>query len=164
MLNVRKRLRFLYIHFFPFSHTPQTPSSHVETPDTCTSQHITIIVIIVTVIIVTVIIVMSRSRQEIMDRVEQSIEEYMEEILDAGDETAEERRLIKTSGDTLEEDEDYLYNLERRRVMMEKEKMKGSIKEPSLVVCWVIVIIVSMYVVFLLVAGDKDRHINKDEL
>ena len=99
-----------------------------------------------------------------MDRVEQSIEEYMEEILDAGDETAEERRLIETSGDAIEEDEDYLYNLERRRVMMEKERMKGSVKEPSLVVCWIIVIIVSMYVVFLLVAGDKDRHNTKDEL
>ena len=100
-----------------------------------------------------------------MERVEQTIDEeldYMEEMLDARDDAAEERNLIEC--DSIEEDEDYLYNLERRRRMYEKEKVKGSVKEPSLVVCWVIVIIVSMYVVFLLVAGDKDKQSVKDEL
>ena len=107
----------------------------------------------------------SRSRLEIMERLEQTIDEeldYMEEMLDARDDAAEERNLIEY--DSIEEDEDYLYNLERRRRMYEKEKVKGSVKEPSLVVCWVIVIIVSMYVVFLLVAGDKDAQSVKDEL
>ena len=47
---------------------------------------------------------------------------------------------------------------------MEKEGLKGTIWEPSLVVCWTIVSIVTMYVIFLIIAGDSDTKIIKDEL
>ena len=66
--------------------------------------------------------------------------------------------------DLIEEDENYLFNLERYRRNMEKEGLKGTIWEPSLIVCWSIVSIVTMYVIFLIIAGDSDNKIIKDEL
>lgn len=104
-------------------------------------------------------------RLEIMEEVEKTIDEeidYMEQLIDARDDALEERRLLEANN--IEEDEDYLYNLERFRLKAEKEKRLGTLKEPSLVVCWVIVIIVTIYVIFLSIAGDKEKHITKDEL
>ena len=52
-----------------------------------------------------------------MQRVERTIDEeldYMEEIFEARDEVLEERRLLGAGH--IEEDEDYLYNLERARL------------------------------------------------
>ena len=100
-----------------------------------------------------------------MERVEKTIDEeidYMEQLLDARDDSLEERRLLEANN--IEEDEDYLYNLERYRIKSEKEKKMGTLKEPSLVVCWVIVIIVTIYVIFLSVAGDREKKLTKDEL
>ena len=54
--------------------------------------------------------------------------------------------------DVTEEDENYLLNLEWNRRNKEKEGLKGTIWEPSLVVCWIIVFIVTMYVIFLIIA------------
>ena len=64
----------------------------------------------------------------------------------------------------IEEDDNYLFNLERYRRNMEKEGLKGTIWEPSLIVCWSIVSIVTIYVIFLIIAGDSDNKIIKDEL
>ena len=71
-----------------------------------------------------------------MQRVERTIDEeldYMEEIFEARDEVLEERRLLGAGH--IEEDEDYLHNLERARVQAEQERTKGTLREPSLVVC-----------------------------
>ena len=104
-------------------------------------------------------------RLEIMERVEKTIDEeldYMEDIFYAKDDAVEERKLLQT--DQIEEDEDYLFNLERHRLKAERERIKGTIKEPSLIVCWVIVIIVTIYVIFLSISGEKDKKLIKDEL
>lgn len=104
-------------------------------------------------------------RIEIMERVEKTIDEeldHMEDIFDAKDDSNERRKLIEEND--IEEDEDYLYNLERFRIKAEKEKVKGTFKEPSLIVCWVIVIIVTIYVVFLSISGARDQKLVKDEL
>ena len=55
-------------------------------------------------------------RLEIMERVEKTIDEeldHIEDIFDAKDESSERRQLIEDNH--IEEDEDYLYNLERFR-------------------------------------------------
>ena len=99
-----------------------------------------------------------------MQRVERTIDEeldYMEEIFEAREEVLEERRLLGAGH--IEEDEDYLYNLERHRLRAERDRIKGTLKEPSLIVCWVIVFIVTMYVIILSFAGERDNMI-KDEL
>ena len=104
-------------------------------------------------------------RLEVMQRVERTIDEeldYMEEIFEARDEVLEERRLLGAGH--IEEDEDYLYNLERARLQAEQERSRGTLREPSLVVCWLIVIIVTLYVIFLSIAGDRDNNLVKDEL
>ena len=43
-----------------------------------------------------------------------------------------------------EDDEDYLMNLERCRLEKEHESIKGSIWEPSLIICWVVVALVTV--------------------
>lgn len=88
---------------------------------------------------------------------EQTLDEELELMDDNTREDFEHDNLI-------EEDEDYLYNLERHRRKLEKEKMKGTLKEPSLVVCWIIVVIVTVYVILLSISGDKDKALIKDEL
>ena len=99
---------------------------------------------------------LSNRRLQIMEHLEKTLDEELELMEDeAGD--FEEENLI-------EEDEDYLFNLERHRRKMEKEKMKGTLKEPSLVVCWVIVVIVTVYVIVLFISGEKDKALVKDEL
>ena len=64
----------------------------------------------------------------------------------------------------IEEDEDYLMNLERYRRKKEKAGLKGTAWEPSLVVCWTIVAIVTMYVIFLIITGGKKNDLVRDEL
>merc|ERR1711997_789680 len=103
-------------------------------------------------------------RLQIMERVEKTLDvelDFMEEVLDAKDEAFEEQRLL--AGELIPEDEDYLYNLERHRLRAERDRIKGTLKEPSLIVCWVIVFIVTMYVIILSFAGERD-HLMKDEL
>ena len=59
-----------------------------------------------------------------MQRVERTIDEeldYMEEIFEARDEVLEERRLLGAGH--IEEDEDFLYNLERARVQVVLQKV-----------------------------------------
>merc|ERR1711988_66327 len=104
------------------------------------------------------------NRLQIMERVEKTLDaelDFMEEVLDAKDDAIEEQRLL--AGDDIPEDEDYLYNLERHRLRAERDRIKGTLKEPSLIVCWVIVFIVTMYVIILSFAGERDNMI-KDEL
>ena len=91
-------------------------------------------------------------RLEIMEQMEKTLDQELEFM-----DEEEEDHLI-------EEDEDYLLNLERHRRKREKEKMKGTLKEPSLVVCWVIVVIVTVYVIVLFISGEKDKALMKDEL
>ena len=91
-----------------------------------------------------------------MEQLEKTLDDELE-LLEDETRDFEEENLI-------EEDEDYLFNLERHRRKMEKEKMKGTLKEPSLVVCWVIVVIVTIYVIVLSVSGEKDKALVKDEL
>ena len=43
-----------------------------------------------------------------------------------------------------EDDEDYLMNLERCRLEKEHESIKGSMWEPSLIICWVVVALVTV--------------------
>ena len=43
-----------------------------------------------------------------------------------------------------EDDEDYLMNLERRRVEAEQASILGTMWEPSLVICWAIVAFVTV--------------------
>ena len=95
-----------------------------------------------------------------MEQMEQRMEELEFNGVDPIEENCEEieeRNLI-------EDDEDYLMNLERYRRKMEKEGLKGTMWEPSLVVCWTIVFIVTMYVIFLIIAGHLENDIVKDEL
>eukprot|EP00092_Neocalanus_flemingeri_P015628 GFUD01016916.1.p1 GENE.GFUD01016916.1~~GFUD01016916.1.p1 ORF type:complete len:108 (-),score=47.57 GFUD01016916.1:123-446(-) len=100
-------------------------------------------------------------RMEIMEQMEQRMEE-LEELTDDNmpeykGEDMEERNLI-------EEDDDYLFNLERYRRKMEKKGLTGTIWEPSLVVCWTVVFIVTMYVIFLIITGGHENEIVRDEL
>ena len=99
---------------------------------------------------------LSNRRLQIMQQLEKTLDDELE-LMEDETRDLEEEKLI-------EEDEDYLFNLERHRRRMEKEKMKGTLKEPSLVVCWVIVLIVTIYVIILSVSGDKDKALVKDEL
>ena len=92
-----------------------------------------------------------------MEEMEKTLDEELELMDDDTRDDFERDNLI-------EEDEDYLFNLERHRRKIEKEKMKGTLKEPSLVVCWVIVVIVTVYVIVLFISGEKDKALVKDEL
>ena len=99
---------------------------------------------------------LSNRRLQIMQQLEKTLDDELEQMEDVTRDFEEEN--------LIEEDEDYLFNLERHRRKMEKEKMKGTLKEPSLVVCWVIVLIVTIYVIILSFSGDKDKALVKDEL
>ena len=96
------------------------------------------------------------TRIQIMEQMGQRMRELeeLDEDLMQNREDMEERKLI-------EEDEDYLMNLERYRRKKEKDEKSW---EPSLVVCWAIVFIVTVYVIFLIVAGKKENELVKDEL
>ena len=93
---------------------------------------------------------------EIMEERMKEMEDLSDDMLD-DKEDMEERNLI-------EEDEDYLMNLERYRRKKEKTGLKGTVWEPSLVVCWTIVAIVTMYVIFLIITGGRKNDLVKDEL
>merc|ERR1712179_208852 len=62
-----------------------------------------------------------------------------------------------------EDDEDYLMNLERIRQEKEYESLKGSFYEPSLII-WVVVSLVTAYVILLIVTGDPESRVVRDEL
>ena len=99
------------------------------------------------------------TRMEIMEHMEERMKE-LEELSEDGledKEDFEERNLI-------EEDEDYLMNLERYRRKKEKEGLEGTAWEQSLVVCWTIVFIVTMYVIFLIITRGREKDIVRDEL
>ena len=96
-------------------------------------------------------------------RIMEEMEQRMEEMEEFDDDVTTYRDTLEET-DLIEEDENYLFNLERYRRNMEKEGLKGTIWEPSLIVCWSIVSIVTMYVIFLIIAGDSDTKIIKDEL
>merc|ERR1711892_576460 len=49
-------------------------------------------------------------------------------------------------------------NLERYRIKKEKERLKETSWEPSLVVCWSIVFIVTVYV-FLIITGGRQNDL-----
>ena len=93
-----------------------------------------------------------------MEEIDQRLEE-LEEFDQYG---AEYKSLLEETD--LIEDENLLFELERHRRNLEKELLTGTIWEPSFVLCWIIVGIVSMYVVFLIIAGDQDRSFVKEEL
>ena len=99
------------------------------------------------------------TRMEIMEHMEErmkEIEEFSDDVNEDG-EDSEERNLI-------EEDEDYLMNLERYRIKKEKERLKETSWEPSLIVCWTLVFIVTVYVIFLIITGGKQNDLVRDEL
>ena len=85
-------------------------------------------------------------------RIMEEMEQRMEEIEEFDDDVTTYRDTLEET-DLIEEDENYLFNLERYRRNMEKEGLKGTIWEPSLIVCWSIVSIVTMYVIFLIIGG-----------
>ena len=93
----------------------------------------------------------------------EEVEQRMEELDEFGEDVTEYKDTLEET-DLIEDDENFLWNLERYRRQLEKEGLKGTIWEPSLIVCWTIVFIVTIYVIFLIVAGDSDFKITKDEL
>ena len=96
-------------------------------------------------------------------RIMEEVEQRMEELDEFGEDVTEYNDTLEET-DLIEDDENFLWNLERYRRQLEKEGLKGTIWEPSLIVCWTIVFIVTIYVIFLIVAGDTDLKITKDEL
>ena len=96
-------------------------------------------------------------------RIMEEMEQRMEEMEEFNDDVTDYKDTLEET-DLIEDDENYLFNLERYRRQLEKEGLKGTMWEPSLIVCWTIVFIVSMYVIFLIVAGDNYRQFVKDEL
>ena len=96
-------------------------------------------------------------------RIMEEVEQRMEELDEFGEDVTEYKDTLEET-DLIEDDENFLWNLERYRRQLEKEGLKGTIWEPSLIVCWTIVFIVTIYVIFLIVAGDSDFKITKDEL
>ena len=99
------------------------------------------------------------SRMQIME----IMEERIKEMEDLGDDLLEDKDDLEEMN-LIEEDEDYLMNLERYRRKKEKASLKGSGWEPSLVVCWTIVFIVTLYVIFLIITGGKQNDVVRDEL
>ena len=96
-------------------------------------------------------------------RIMEEVEQRMEELDEFGEDVTEYKDTLEET-DLIEDDENFLWNLERYRRQLEKEGLKGTIWEPSLIVCWTIVFIVTIYVIFLIVAGDSDFKFTKDEL
>ena len=97
-------------------------------------------------------------RLRIMEELDQRLEE-----LEEFDQYGSEYKSLLEETDLIE-DENLLFDLERHRRNLEKEPLAGTIWEPSFVMCWIIVGIVTMYVGFLIVAGDQDRSFIKEEL
>merc|ERR1711990_914429 len=62
-----------------------------------------------------------------------------------------------------EDDADYLMNLERERQEREYEGLKGTLWEPSLVICWIVIAFVTLYVVIAIITGHPESTF-KDEL
>ena len=93
----------------------------------------------------------------------EEMEQRMEDLEEFDDDFLENREDMEEMN-LIEDDEDYLYNLERYRRKMEKEGLKGTMWEPSLIVCWTIVFIVTMYVIFLVITGGRENDIVRDEL
>merc|ERR1711992_425338 len=62
-----------------------------------------------------------------------------------------------------EDDADYLMNLERERQEREHEGLKGTLWEPSLVICWLVIAFVTLYVVIAIITGHPESAF-KDEL
>merc|ERR1712045_98615 len=100
----------------------------------------------------------SNRRLKVMEALDQRMEE-LEEFEQYG----EEYQNLLEETDLLE-DENYLYELERHRRHLEKESLVGTVWEPSLIFCWLILSFVLFYVGFIIVAGDIDRHFIKEEL
>ena len=97
-------------------------------------------------------------RLRIMEELDQRIDE-LEEFKEYG---SEYKSLLEETD--IIEDENLLFELERHRRNLEKESLNGTIWEPSFVLCWMIVGIVTMYVGFLIVARDTNRKFMKEEL
>ena len=93
----------------------------------------------------------------------EDVDREMEEIEEFGDDVTVYQDILEET-DLIEDDENYLFNLERCRRQLEKDGLKGTIWEPSLIVCWTIVAIVTIYVIFLIVVGEGDSKFAKDEL
>merc|ERR1712107_709002 len=62
-----------------------------------------------------------------------------------------------------EDDADYLMSLERVRQEREYEGLKGTLWEPSLVICWIVIAFVTLYVVIAIITGHPESSF-KDEL
>ena len=81
--------------------------------------------------------------------------------------TLKENFLSQEATAEFEEDEtddpDYLMNLERERQEREHEGLKGTLWEPSLVICWLVIAFVSLYVVIAIITGHPESTF-KDEL
>ena len=54
-------------------------------------------------------------------------------------------------------------NLERERQEREHEGLKGTLWEPSLVICWIVIAFVTLYVVIAIITGHPESTF-KDEL
>ena len=56
-----------------------------------------------------------------------------------------------------------MMNLERERQEREYEGLKGTLWEPSLVICWIVIAFVTLYVVIAIITGHPESTF-KDEL
>lgn len=97
-------------------------------------------------------------RLRIMEELDQRIDELKE-----FDEYGSEYKGLLEETDLIE-DENLLFELERHRRNLEKESLTGTVWEPSLILCWLIVGVVTLYVGLLIVAGDTDTKFYKEEL
>jgi len=61
------------------------------------------------------------------------------------------------------DDPDFLMNLERERQEREHEGLKGTLMEPALVICWLVIAFVTLYVVIAVITGHPESTF-KDEL
>ena len=95
-------------------------------------------------------------------RIMEDMDQRLDELKEFDDYGSEYKGLLEETD--LIEDENLLFELERHRRNLEKESLTGTIWEPSLVFCWVILSVVLFYVGFLIVAGDQDRQFIKEEL
>lgn len=79
------------------------------------------------------------------------------------DSSMDEQEVLKSfenlNDDEIEDELERIY----REKQFETGYKKGSLKEPSLILCWIIVGIVTMYVVFLGISGSPSSYL-KDEL
>jgi len=92
----------------------------------------------------------------------EELDERLDELEEFHEYGSEYKSLLEETD--IIEDENLLFDLERHRRNLEKESLSGTVWEPSFVLCWMIVGIVTLYVGFLIVAGDSENTFYREEL